>query len=358
MRILLATGIYPPDFGGPATYVKNLAAGLQKKGEDVTVITYSKEAGEETMDGVRVIRIARSLPVVRWFAYAKALKRYGKRVDVIYIFSSVSCGVPLWLSGLKRPKRVLRLGGDFLWERYTDMGGTLSLVEWYRSSASSLAQTAMQMILSVFDHIIFSTSFQSSLYREHYRSLPRTSVLENALPSGEPVIHQPHKPFRLLFLGRFVGFKNIASLIEATDELSECTLTIVGDGPLASELKRLAASNGRIQFKDPVKGKEKMELFASHELLVLPSLTEISPHTALEARLAGLPVLLTHETGLSEQLSQGIQLAKLRNADDIAAAIRRIINDYDQTAQAASASPQTRNWDTVVAEHLVLFQQL
>ncbi len=38
MRILIATGIYPPDIGGPATYSKLLFDELPKKGMEVEVI--------------------------------------------------------------------------------------------------------------------------------------------------------------------------------------------------------------------------------------------------------------------------------------------------------------------------------
>ncbi len=41
MKIVLATGIYPPDIGGPATYSSALAEQLHAKGHDVTVIAYT-----------------------------------------------------------------------------------------------------------------------------------------------------------------------------------------------------------------------------------------------------------------------------------------------------------------------------
>jgi nicotinic acid phosphoribosyltransferase len=40
MNILIATGIYPPESGGPATYSYEVAAALCRQGYRVTVITY------------------------------------------------------------------------------------------------------------------------------------------------------------------------------------------------------------------------------------------------------------------------------------------------------------------------------
>ena len=40
MKIVLATGIYPPDIGGPATYVSCLASEFSRLGMEVIVVTY------------------------------------------------------------------------------------------------------------------------------------------------------------------------------------------------------------------------------------------------------------------------------------------------------------------------------
>src|SRR3989344_1308256 len=42
-NILIATGIFPPDIGGPATYTKILSEELPKLGWEVKVVTYSDE---------------------------------------------------------------------------------------------------------------------------------------------------------------------------------------------------------------------------------------------------------------------------------------------------------------------------
>ena len=54
MRILIATGIYPPDIGGPATYTKELAEELPKRGVSVQIITYGNETKEEYHDNCSV----------------------------------------------------------------------------------------------------------------------------------------------------------------------------------------------------------------------------------------------------------------------------------------------------------------
>ncbi|MBU2259488.1 glycosyltransferase, partial [Patescibacteria group bacterium] len=128
MKIVLTTGIYPPDIGGPATYVSCLANEFSRQGIDVIVVTYGGSSKFQVPSSKwEVVRVNRSFPILRWFRYAKALKQVGQDADIVYGFSSVSCGVPLKLARLKKPKKILRLGGDFGWERYTDWGGKLGL---------------------------------------------------------------------------------------------------------------------------------------------------------------------------------------------------------------------------------------
>jgi glycosyltransferase involved in cell wall biosynthesis len=355
MKVVLATGIYPPEIGGPATYVMNLARVLRERGMKVQVIAYGEQQNED--DVMRVSR--KGGPIARWRRYAKALKEIGHDADIVYCFSSVSCGVPLWLAKLKHPKKILRLGGDFLWERYTDRGGSLSLREWYLSDPRFKGM--MNGILTHFDYIVFSTDFQQELFTKFYVNLPMHGVIENALPAGVPVHHQPHTPFRLLFLGRFVPFKNLGSLVLALKDLPGCTLTFAGEGPLEKMLHTLVEDTGvsdRVRFLQPQSGDAKHELFLDHDLLLLPSYTEISPNTALEARSCGLPVLLTAETGLSHTLSDACQLKTLRSPQDIVNAVRDLQEQYESIADRASGPIPARTWDQVTEDHLQLFRNL
>jgi glycosyltransferase involved in cell wall biosynthesis len=361
MKVTLATGIYPPDIGGPATYVERLSRELSSQLKSLTVVTFS--AGEDRVEeggDWKVVRVSKGGgPLVRWSRYSAALREHAKGSDIVYAFSSVSAGVPVWMARIKHAKKILRLGGDFAWERYTDKGGDLSLTEWYESKPRF--QGLMNGMLNTFDHIVFSTEFQEHLYERFYQRLPLHSVIENAVPGGRPTEHEARSPFRLLFLGRFVAFKNLGALLKALPEVPEALLTIVGEGPMESALREQVKEEGlsdRVSFRPVMTGSEKRDLFDEHDLLLLPSLTELSPNAALEARAAGLPVLLTEQTGLSTALTDGAMLRPLRTPREIAQGIREAMTGYEAlAARAASAIPE-RLWSTVASEHLTLFRSL
>lgn len=358
MRVILATGIYPPEIGGPATYVRELARAMRAKGAQVTIIAYGDPRPGDDAEGVT--RIPRSGgPLLRYRRYARALREASAGVDVIEAFSSVSVGVPLWLAHIRGPKKILRLGGDFLWERATDRGDARGLREWYGHKQWFVG--FMNGLLRTFDAIVFSTEFQEDLYRRFYRNLPPVSVIENVIPGGTPELHRLHDPVKLLYLGRFVAFKNLAVLVEAVKRLPGATLTLAGGGPTERSLRaavRSLALESRVTFLPPQHGDEKAALFRGHDLLVMPSTTDISPNTALEARASGLPVLLTQETGLSRVLLDGMIVAPLASADDVVSAVEDAVAKYDTYAARASQPLPQRGWSQLADEHLSLFVTL
>ncbi len=354
MKIILATGIYPPAIGGPATYCRRLAEELSASNE-VIVVTYGGkvESGKWKVDNV-----SSRIPIIRWFLYAIRLRKVGKDADVVYCFSSISCGVPLILSGLTKPKRLLRLGGDFFWERYTDFGGRKSLREWYEKSSWQLAVGSW--LLRQFDYIVFSTRFQEEIYENAYRKLPKHSVIENALEcrmKNEELKMKEGK--KLLFMGRFVRFKNLQNFVSAMKELPDYTLALVGDGPQKSALLTLVDSlrlQDRITFLPPQHGDAKQVLFAEHDMLVIPSLTDISPNVALEAKAAGLRVLITHENGLME-LANKMYLHPMNTVDDIVNAINET-REKQYNLHDSVSDTITHTWSEVASETLQLFQSL
>ncbi len=359
MKIVIATGIYPPQIGGPATYAKALAQELSRDGHDVTVVTYGDaEQGKSW----KVETVSKSAPLIRWWWYSQKLRDIAADADVIYALSSVSCGIPLVLSGLKKPKRVLRLGGDFLWERYTDWGGKKSLRDFY-ASAFILGKWCMGWLLRRFHYIIFSTQFQKDIYDKAYSKLPQSTVIENALSIDVPLYEnstQPHNPFRLLFVGRTVRFKNLPSLIDAVAQMPDCVLSIVGEGPMDQQLRKQVEYLGihtRVRFVAPVSGKEKLDIFAQHDTLILPSLTDISPNTALEAHAFGLPVLLTKEMGLSPELCDGMKRVSLLLPGDIVKAVTEL-RDHFAALSRSKGAVKSRSWKTVAQEHIEQFTSL
>src|SRR5688500_2066465 len=83
VRIVLVSGIYPPDIGGPATHISDLEHEFKERGHDVTVI--SLVDGRHRRHGVGLRRYPRSWPwALRLIAVAGWLVRRRHYYDVVY----------------------------------------------------------------------------------------------------------------------------------------------------------------------------------------------------------------------------------------------------------------------------------
>src|SRR3989344_4703141 len=119
MRILIATGIFEPEVGGPATYAPRLARHFAAAGNSVAVITYSATLSKDSDKNypfklVRIVRGNRLLNRVRFFF---AAYREAKKCDLIYTLDWFAAGLPVALAAklLGKPY-VVRVGGDHPWE--------------------------------------------------------------------------------------------------------------------------------------------------------------------------------------------------------------------------------------------------
>ncbi|NOY35824.1 MAG: glycosyltransferase family 4 protein, partial [bacterium] len=105
MRILICTGIYPPDIGGPATYSKLLFDELSKRGVEVEVLSFG--------DVRRLPKIIRHLVY-----FLKTLKR-ARGADIVFAQDPVSVGLPAAIAAKILQKRfILKVVGDYAWEQY------------------------------------------------------------------------------------------------------------------------------------------------------------------------------------------------------------------------------------------------
>ena len=80
MKVLLTSGIYAPDIGGPATFIPELAKALIEKNDKVNVITLGKLINDDSLNLWNVQKIPR----------ANKFLRYPRTIFKIYIDSKKS----------------------------------------------------------------------------------------------------------------------------------------------------------------------------------------------------------------------------------------------------------------------------
>ena len=148
MKILLVTGIFPPDIGGPATYVPKIAASLANRGHEVLVLTTSEP--ENLSDDTpsypfQVVRMNRRVPLWRRPAlYLKYILHYGRDVDVIYA-NGIFLETALANRWLQKPLAI-KVVSDPAWERARNRGWVQDNFEVFQQQRYNLKVETLKAI--------------------------------------------------------------------------------------------------------------------------------------------------------------------------------------------------------------------
>ncbi len=154
----------------------------------------------------------------------------------------------------------------------------------------------------------------------------------------------------VLFVGALVPVKNIGVLLEAyaavRDRLST-PLVIAGEGPLRSDLERLADRLGithDVRFYGRATRDEVTRLMSRAKCVVLPSESEGWPLVVAESLACGTPVVASRVGGVPEIMSgsDAGELVTPGDVDALAEALVRVAtrtHDPERVAAASSARP-------------------
>jgi glycosyltransferase involved in cell wall biosynthesis len=109
------------------------------------------------------------------------------------------------------------------------------------------------------------------------------------------------------------------------------TLSVVGDGPAAREVRAALAGLGpeRVVFLGERSPREIPALLSAADIKVWPGIGEAFGMAFLEAQAAGLPVVAQDTAGVSEVVRDGVsgELVRPDDPEAFAAAVRRLVAD-------------------------------
>lgn len=129
-------------------------------------------------------------------------------------------------------------------------------------------------------------------YRDELRRVLPLS--ERIRPGGRPVV---------AFVGRFVGLKNIPSLIRSFEPFRDrAQLVLIGDGPQREQLKRMAPY---AVFTGMLSGDDLLAWYNLIDILVLPSTQEAYGAVTGEALMAGAKVIVSRRAGSFDLVREG-----------------------------------------------------
>lgn len=348
MKIIIATPIYPPEIGGPATYTKELCERIASA-HDITVITYTNSA--EVFVGTRLVPIGKGRPLpVRLAVFFIKLLRASKNTDIIYVQNAMAAGLPVALVHiLTGVPFVLKFVGDEAWERATQHRLTTKRLEEFLEDPDGGLKIRMMMAVQgfVLRRAAVVTTPSAYLLQEiikTYGIKPERGIVNyNAAEKTEEL------PFLITRIehqvattARLVTWKGIDGIIRAIALLKEkfpdIKLVVAGDGPERENLEKIAHDLGvtdRINFLGNISRAETWRLRKQSEIYVLNSIYEGLPHTVLTSFAAEIPTIATDIPGTNEALYHEKTGLLVNPGDDkgLANAIERLLNDRDLGAK-------------------------
>jgi glycogen(starch) synthase len=139
---------------------------------------------------------------------------------------------------------------------------------------------------------------------------------------------------RVVFVGRLVRQKGVHTLVEAAGRIRTpgAQLVLVGDGPeratIEEHVKRLGLCD-RVHVTGFVSHERVPAVFASADVLVLPSHYEELGTVLVEAVHAGLPVVASRVGGIPDVVEDGVTglLVAPRDPGALATAVDRVLGD-------------------------------
>lgn len=342
MRLIIATPIYPPEIGGPATYTKELCERIHDK-YDITVIAYTD--AHDAFSGTKLISIPKNRPLLtRLVKFTFALYQAAKNADVIYVQNAMAAGLPVAIVKMLTGKPyILKFVGDEAWERATQHKLTeKSLEEFLERPEAPLKIRAMMAVQGfVLRHANIVTTPSEYLGRaiqKAYRIDPKKVITNyNAADKTETLPFEIKiVPNRIVTTARLTSWKGVDGIIRALKIVREryknATLYVAGEGPEYENLKKLTKDLGLedcVNLLGRISRAETWQLRKNSEIYVLNSTYEGLPHTALTTFAAGIPIVATDIPGTNEAVYNERTGLLVKPGDDkgLANAIIRYFDD-------------------------------
>lgn len=320
MEILIVTGIFPPDHGGPASYVPRIAKELKDRNHRVRVVTLSDrlDLNEDFSFSVKRIK-RRQNRILRFFKVVATIHSAARSADVVYLNGLVLEGVAACL--LARRSFAVKVVGDLIWERATRAGATSrSLDEFQQDTLPpkwSFLRALQAWYTSKAARVIVPSNYLRDIVHKWGVPTSKCEVVYNAVePSGHSMPTVP--AYDIVTVARLVPWKGVSELIAACGDLG-FSLRIVGDGPLRNVLEQEAAPyRDRISFAGHVPPAMVEQEIRNARLFVLNSTYEGLPHIVLEAKMLGVCVVATDAGGTGETITHNVDGWLVPVGDEVA----------------------------------------
>ena len=297
MKVLFLTTIYPPDIGGPATYVFNLVSDFQKNGWQTRVITQGR---------------------VRFLSMLVNALIIGRSFDIFYANGGIGAGIPALIAGKFLKKKVaIKITGDYAWEQARNRSWTEDDIDDFQNEKYSPKINFLKWLRAIVakkaDLAIVPSNYLKEMVVGWGVPEEKIKVIYNASAANVIKKHNKEGDEKIIFsAGRFVPWKGFDILVsvfaELVNDFPNAKLVLAGSGALRESLEKFVLDNniqGKVIFTGDLNKAGMNQWYAKADCFVLYSGYEGLSHVLLEALGAGLPIIASRKGGNTELIKDG-----------------------------------------------------
>jgi glycosyltransferase involved in cell wall biosynthesis len=364
-KILIATGIFYPDIGGPASYGNLLAGELVKAGAEATVLTYStaiQDKGDNNLP-FKVVRVWRKWPkFLRHLVYFFRVASAAKNADTVFALNAVSAGLPaLTAAKLFKKKFFVKIVGDYAWETAVNKGKTIFLINDFQNMPHkgwiAVLHRLQSWVCKNSDQVIVPSEYLAGIVEGWGTPRAKIQVIYNGVDFKPAEIGREEARRKvgvpgsiILSIGRLVPWKGFRMLIKIMPQLLSINqffrIVIIGSGPDKKILEAMVKNLGLERKVYLVGSKSKDEIaeyMAVADMFLLNTGYEGFSHQILETMSAGLPLITTAVGGNVEVVRQGENgfMVKYNDEFNLVEAIKTLWQTEELRKQFAEEGKKT-----------------
>ena len=382
-KVLIATGIYPPEIGGPATMLEALVKSLKERGFIVKVITYSAKIVNEpvkpAINHLEIYRVTRSkLKILNLVKYFWRMLELASWADLIYVTDTYSVGYFAYIIKIifKR-KYIVRFAGDSAWETAVNVGWTNDYIldflhKKYGDKIEKLKKRRKKILVNA-DAVIVVSNFLVAIIKQIGVKQDKIKLIYNSVDflkdkrCDEDLVkkikeHYGRNRKLIITACRLVPWKGVDGIIRILPLLKHSVGTVnflvLGDGPDLVNLQKLATEfkvGDMVHFLGRINNNQIMDYFRAADLFILNSNYEGLSHTLLEAMEAEVPIVASKAGGNPEVIDDGKNglLVSYNNGEELFEAAKKILTD-NQLAESFKVNAKQKlemfNWSKTISK--------
>ncbi len=221
MRVLITTAIFPPEIGGPASYVPEIIKRLKEHASKV--LTFTKNL--ERYAGTQVVSVTqRGGSLIRQINLVQKILKYGSNCEVFYAQDPLVVGLATVIVGKLVGKRALiKYVGGPAWETAFANGRTQKFLPNFLDHTDAgltylIIKFLTKISFNLSDAIIVPSKFLADIVADKYGVIKlKIRVIYNAveIPETAKRVFRKKDVYRVIYFGRLVPWKNVDGIIEA-----------------------------------------------------------------------------------------------------------------------------------------------